>query len=254
VPLGHGLTLTEQLFQLSDPDALARWPQAWDAGRLVVAPEYRVGQDVLKRCLHLTLTDLLNLAAVEHLVGSCTHVLSRLYRRFGFTVVGKDVPLPAPGSATASSRAMSTGCASAWRRRPRWPRPDAMKALRQLWSHFAAHAEYLRNLPKAVGIVGAIAFPLFFALHELRGTKDYDSAWLRGTAALLCLGLALRDRWPARFKQWYVPWSYATFLFCLPFFNIFLALKNGGGSVAVANTFMAVFFLVLLADWITDCP
>lgn len=94
MPLGHGLTLTEQLFQLSDPDALARWPQAWDAGRLVVAPEYRVGQDVLKRCLHLTLTDLLNLAAVEHLVGSCTHVLSRLYRRFGFTVVGKDVPLP----------------------------------------------------------------------------------------------------------------------------------------------------------------
>lgn len=124
-----------------------------------------------------------------------------------------------------------------------------MGALRQLWSHFAAHAEYLRNLPKAVGIVGAIAFPLFLALHELRGTKDYDSAWLRGTAALLCLGLALRDHWPARFKQWYVPWSYVTFLFCLPFFNIFLALKNGGGSVAVANTFMAVFFLVLLADW-----
>ncbi len=94
VPLGHGLTLTEQLLQLSDPRALSRWPRAWDAGRLVVAPEYRVGQDVLKRCLHLTLTDLLEHANVQHLVGSCTHVLSRLYRRFGFSLIARDVLLP----------------------------------------------------------------------------------------------------------------------------------------------------------------
>ena len=94
VPLGHGLTLTEQLLHLTDPQALSRWPQAWDAGRLVVAPEYRVGQDVLKRCLHLTLTDLLEHADVRHLAGSCTHVLSRLYRRFGFSLVARDVLLP----------------------------------------------------------------------------------------------------------------------------------------------------------------
>ncbi|TFZ08202.1 ATP-binding response regulator [Ramlibacter humi] len=124
-----------------------------------------------------------------------------------------------------------------------------MNALRRLWSHYAAHADYMRHIPKAVGMVGAIAFPLFYALHEVRGTKDYDSAWLRGTAALLCLGLALRDRWPERWRGWYVPWSYATYLYCLPFFNVYLALKNGGGSVGVANTFMAVFFLVLLSDW-----
>ncbi|TFZ00928.1 response regulator [Ramlibacter henchirensis] len=129
-----------------------------------------------------------------------------------------------------------------------------MTALRQLWtrhlwSHYVAHAEYMRHIPKAVGVVGAIAFPLFFLLHELRSTKGYDSAWLRGTAAVLCLGLALRDHWPERFKSWYVPWSYVTYLFCLPFLMVFLALKNGGGSVSVANTFMGVFFLVLLTDW-----
>lgn len=124
-----------------------------------------------------------------------------------------------------------------------------MNPLRRLWSHYMAHAEYMRHIPRAVGMVGAVAFPLFYALHEVRATKDYDSAWLRGTAALLCLGLALRDRWPERWRGWYVPWSYATYLYCLPFFNVFLALKNGGGSVGVANTFMAVFFLVLLSDW-----
>ncbi|TFZ00929.1 N-acetyltransferase [Ramlibacter henchirensis] len=94
VPLGHGLTLTEQLLQISHPQALSHWPKAWDAGRLVIAPEYRVGQDVLKRCLHLTLTDLLEHADVENLVGSCTHILSRLYRRFGFNLVARDVLLP----------------------------------------------------------------------------------------------------------------------------------------------------------------
>ena len=124
-----------------------------------------------------------------------------------------------------------------------------MKALRNLWSHYVAHAEYMRHIPKAVGWVGAIAFPLFYLLHELRSTKDYDSGWLRGTAALLCLGLALRDHWPERLRRWYVPWSYVTYLYCLPFLMVFLALKNGGGSVAVANTFMGVFFLVLLTDW-----
>jgi predicted GNAT family N-acyltransferase len=93
MPLRHGLTLTEQLLKVASPDSLAQWPNSWDAGRLVVAPEYRVGQEVLKRCLHLTLTDLLATTDVQHLLGSCTHVLSRLYRRFGFTSFAQKVPL-----------------------------------------------------------------------------------------------------------------------------------------------------------------
>jgi len=38
-------------------------------------------------------------------------------------------------------------------------------------------------------------------------------------------------------------------LYCLPFFHVFMALKNHGGMVMIADSFMAVFFLVLLTDW-----
>jgi CheY-like chemotaxis protein/HPt (histidine-containing phosphotransfer) domain-containing protein len=98
-------------------------------------------------------------------------------------------------------------------------------------------------------VVGAVSFPLFYLLHLLRETHEYDNAWLRGIAAVMCLALILRERWPQRLRPYYLGWSYATFIYCLPFFFMFMSLKNGGGTVSVANTFMAVFFLILLTDW-----
>jgi hypothetical protein len=94
VPASHGLTLTEQLLAGVMPDFRERWPDGWEAGRLVIAPDFRVGQDVLKRCLYLTLLDMLDNVEVSNLLGCCTHVLSRLYRRFGFSVVARDASLP----------------------------------------------------------------------------------------------------------------------------------------------------------------
>lgn len=93
MPMQHGLTLTEQLLAKIDTHSSFQRQGSWDAGRLVVMPEYRVGQDVLKRCLYLSLTHLMEITEVVHLFGSCTHVLSRLYRRFGFTIFAKNVPL-----------------------------------------------------------------------------------------------------------------------------------------------------------------
>ena len=94
MPVGYRLTLTEHLFEQVDPGYQARWPNAWEAGRLVVAPQWRVGQDVVRRSLWLTLEYLLQHTDVEHFVGSCTHALSRLYRQIGFDLVSRDVQLP----------------------------------------------------------------------------------------------------------------------------------------------------------------
>lgn len=63
---------------------------SWEVGRLVLAPQYRSGPDTLKRFLYLTLMDLLDHSPVDNLFASCTPVLSRLYRRFGFDVLVKD--------------------------------------------------------------------------------------------------------------------------------------------------------------------
>ncbi|MBA3771331.1 MAG: hypothetical protein H0X13_02225 [Ramlibacter sp.] len=93
MPVLFGLTLTEQLLAQVEPDFRARWPRSWDAGRLVMVPQYRTGQKVLKRCLHLVVLHLMAHTDAQYLLGSCTHILARLYRRMGFSFVAQNMPL-----------------------------------------------------------------------------------------------------------------------------------------------------------------
>jgi predicted GNAT family N-acyltransferase len=113
VPLGRGLTLTEQLFDhLGDTVARPR-PGEWEVGRLVLAPEYRSDVNALRHCLHLALDYACSHGRVDALYATCTHALSRLYRRFGFSVVARDVPLIGTGKAYTLIRGASFDVAAA---------------------------------------------------------------------------------------------------------------------------------------------
>lgn len=72
--------------------------ESWEVGRLVLGQQYRSGPESLKRCLFLTLVHLIEHTEVENLFASCTPVLSRLYRRFGFDVLVKDASRDAEGT------------------------------------------------------------------------------------------------------------------------------------------------------------
>lgn len=86
----QGLAPCEKYVQRHDiPEELRQ--QSWEVGRLVLGPQYRSGPESLKRCLFLTLVHLIEHTEVENLFASCTPVLSRLYRRFGFNVLVKNV-------------------------------------------------------------------------------------------------------------------------------------------------------------------
>jgi predicted GNAT family N-acyltransferase len=93
VPMGHGLTLTETLL----PELSAVAPKVgledWEVGRLVLAPEFRADVDALRHCLYLALEYTRQHTQVGTLYAACTHVLSRLYRRFSFNAFARDVPL-----------------------------------------------------------------------------------------------------------------------------------------------------------------
>jgi N-acyl-L-homoserine lactone synthetase len=71
---------------------------SWEVGRLVLDAQYRSGFDSLKRLLFLSLVDILEHHPIDNLFASCTPVLSRLYRRFGFSVLVKDASQDAEGS------------------------------------------------------------------------------------------------------------------------------------------------------------
>lgn len=71
---------------------------SWEVGRLVLAPEYRAGPEVLKRCLFVTLMHLLRTTQIENVFAVCTPILARLYRRLGCPVIMKDACAGADGS------------------------------------------------------------------------------------------------------------------------------------------------------------
>lgn len=97
LPMGRGLAPCDKLVDQYDvaPELLE---QCWEVGRLVLDPQYRSSTESLKRCLFLTLVDLLEDVSVENLFASCTPVLSRLYRRFGFSVLVKEACADAEGT------------------------------------------------------------------------------------------------------------------------------------------------------------
>lgn len=88
VPYGLGLAPSEDLPCLpSEPADLA---SAWEVGRLVLEESYRCGPEALKRCLFLTLAHLVRTVPIANLFATCSPLLARLYRRFGFAVVAPD--------------------------------------------------------------------------------------------------------------------------------------------------------------------
>jgi hypothetical protein len=87
--MGQGLAPCEEILAGADlpPELRA---DGWEVGRLVLAPEYRSNAEILKTCLLQTFRQFLDVTERANAFATCTPVLSRLYRRFGFTVVMKE--------------------------------------------------------------------------------------------------------------------------------------------------------------------
>ena len=125
-----------------------------------------------------------------------------------------------------------------------------MTIARRLFAHFEAYHRHSGLLLRYMSILGLTTLPLLYLLRFARSSSPvYDDIWLRLACMALCLGALMRDRWPRPARPYFLPYSYFVMTACLPTFFVFTSLKNGGGPAAVANTFMAVFLLLLLADW-----
>ena len=106
-----------------------------------------------------------------------------------------------------------------------------------------------RNHLKYVGIVGTIGYPLFYFIYTKFLVQPYDNITIRSIATTLCFFLLIEKYWPDKIKRFYYAYSYFTIMYCLPFFHVFMSLKNDGNIVFIADSLMAAFFLVLLTDW-----
>jgi predicted GNAT family N-acyltransferase len=91
--MGQQLTLTEALLAVSPAPPSAAPGAWWEVGRLILLPQYRGDVEMLRRCLFLAMDYACATTPMDSLFASCKHVLSRLYRRFGFTAFAAGVPL-----------------------------------------------------------------------------------------------------------------------------------------------------------------
>lgn len=87
VPIGMGLTMTEQLGKEQTPRA--NTAKTWEIGRLVIKPKHR-GLPILKDCLAKVAEWLKDNTDVAIVLAACKTRFISLYQRFGFQVISKD--------------------------------------------------------------------------------------------------------------------------------------------------------------------
>jgi two-component system CAI-1 autoinducer sensor kinase/phosphatase CqsS len=122
----------------------------------------------------------------------------------------------------------------------RWVRDCARR-----YVEYHAHAE--RKI-RAAALIGVFGFPIFYFVWAYALPQPYESVLLRGIGTGLCLLLGLGNWWPARLRSYLVPFSYFTFLYCLPFFFTLMLLFNHSNAAWQMSTLAALIYVVLLYD------
>ena len=120
-----------------------------------------------------------------------------------------------------------------------------------LWELVGRHRRYHQLEPQMLryaAMVGLVAYPLFYLSRFTKSSPGYDDWPLRLAAMLACLLILFPEHWPRSLKPHFHLVAWVVPIFCLPFLFVFTSLKNGGGPVAVGNTLMAAFFIILLTD------
>ncbi len=114
---------------------------------------------------------------------------------------------------------------------------------------YHAHAE--RKI-RAAAFIGVFGFPIFYFVWAYVLPQPYESILLRAIGAGLCLLLALAPWWPSATRQYVVPFSYFTFLYCLPFFFTLMLLFNHSNAAWQMSTLAALIYVVLLYDLVNS--
>jgi two-component system CAI-1 autoinducer sensor kinase/phosphatase CqsS len=130
------------------------------------------------------------------------------------------------------------------------PKPRPFILTRLIHDLARRYVEYHAHAPRkiqAAAIIGVIGFPVFYLVWTYVLPQPYESMWLRGIGTGLCLALALTQWWPYAWRAYTVPFSYFTFLYCLPFFFTLMLLLNDSNAWEM-STLAALIYVVLLYD------
>jgi len=103
----------------------------------------------------------------------------------------------------------------------------------------------------AFGIFGLINFPLFYIIWRYVTPTEYSNLPMRLVAAVLCLFLIFKKKWPRRLQPFFPLYWYLTITYTLSLFGTFMFLKNHGSATWLTNAMLGLFWLMLVTDWIS---
>ncbi|MDH2916213.1 MAG: HAMP domain-containing sensor histidine kinase [Gallionella sp.] len=111
------------------------------------------------------------------------------------------------------------------------------------------NTQYIEPRIMVISIIALIGFPLYYFIWSYLFPQPYENWWLRLLGSLLFIPPIFLKYWPdwmSRHKSMY--WYLAT-LYTLPFFFVFMLLKNNGSDVWLSSTLVAIFLMLLWLDW-----
>jgi len=98
-------------------------------------------------------------------------------------------------------------------------------------------------------IIMAINYPFYLFIWDQSGNEGYLGVELRLIATGLCLALLFRKHWPSKIEKWLPIYWLGTVTFCLPFFFVYMTMKNNGELLWILNTLSALFFTLIILDF-----
>lgn len=119
----------------------------------------------------------------------------------------------------------------------------ASEAFKRDTAHFSSRHFYF-------GLVAGMGFPLYYFVWQVLFPQPYETLPLRLLGTAIFVPIILVKLWPESLKRYFPLYWYLALLFALPFFFTFMLLKNGGSTVWLLSTLVALFVMILLLDWI----
>jgi len=111
-------------------------------------------------------------------------------------------------------------------------------------------SETFRQL-QLFGIIFFFNYPVYYFIWVYAAKQTYENLGLRLSASFLCLPLIFQKYWPQSIKRYLSIYWYFTVMYCLPFFFLFMTLKNNGSVSWLLNFMLILFLLFLLLDLIS---
>lgn len=106
------------------------------------------------------------------------------------------------------------------------------------------------SLIKTFGVFGVINFPLLYILGASYLNEVPAALYLRSIGFLLCFFLALVDYWPNILNRYKNHIWLTIITYCLPFFATYMFIANGGSSAWQVKVAVAMFWAVLITNWV----